>query len=138
MGIDDRRSVGLVDDDCGQQLPDRGQPAFEQRQVAQVDPAFVGAVEIAAARGGQAELERELGVLGVFARGVAAADHLDALADQPTDSGAGTLFVERNLGDVDCWKLLLSKGLSIGIIAGALPAFAAMRLRTAEALRRNG
>ena len=45
---------------------------------AEVDVAFVGAVEIAAARGEQVELARRLGVALGLGRGVAAGHHLDA------------------------------------------------------------
>ena len=47
-------------DAVGQQLPDGGQLARQQGQAAQVDAAFGGAVEVAAARGGEAEFLRRL------------------------------------------------------------------------------
>jgi hypothetical protein len=54
-----RRSLDAV----GQQFPHRRQRARQEGQLAQVGVALVGAVEVAAARGGQAELARRLGVL---------------------------------------------------------------------------
>ena len=50
-------------DAVGQHFPDRRQLAGQEGQLAQVGVAFAGAVEIAAARGRQAELARGLGVL---------------------------------------------------------------------------
>src|SRR5215470_15888475 len=61
-------------------VPDRLQIARQRRQLAEIDQALVGAVEIGAARREESELPREARELGVLGLGVAAGDDLDALA----------------------------------------------------------
>src|SRR5487761_2521039 len=58
--------------------PDRRQMGRQRGQGAQVHVAFGGAVEVAAARGEQPELERGLGVAQRIGRAVAAGHDLDA------------------------------------------------------------
>ena len=61
------RSVGLASlDAVRQHFPHRRQLPGQEGQPAQVDVAFAGAVEVAAARGGQAELARGVGIVHVF------------------------------------------------------------------------
>ncbi len=77
----------------GQQLPHGREGAGQGRQRAQVGVRFVGAVEVAAARGGQAELLRHGRVGAVFGRRVAARDHLDALAAVLAEFGKQRVFL---------------------------------------------
>ena len=62
-----------------EQMPDRLEVGRQRGQGAQVDTAFMGAVEVRAPGGGQAELARHVGVFGIFMREMAAGDHFDAL-----------------------------------------------------------
>jgi hypothetical protein len=49
-----------------EQFPHRRECTGQRWQLAEIAVAFVGTVEIAAARGGEIELERLVGVLDVF------------------------------------------------------------------------
>ena len=81
-----------------QRLPHRLQTCRQRRQAAEVDPAFAGAVEIAAARREEIELARRSGVALGLGGGVAAGRHLDAAAAVVLELGEErVLLVRREL-----------------------------------------